>query len=154
MASDGKLNALVGLSSELADLVERAAGVVYSVDARRKFPASGFAISENHILTADHVIEREEGLFAGDGKEKYAAALVGRDPHHDLALLSIAGVPMSPLPNGVGDTRVGGLAIALARPGKGIQASLGLISSIGAWPSRRENATIPAVLRAEVTPHP
>lgn len=145
---------LIGISDQLAKLVADASSSVFSVDARRKFPASGYAIDENLILTADHVIEREEKIFVSDGKEKYPATLVGRDPHHDLGLLSVGDLKLIALKPIATDPLVGSLAVALARPGRSIQASLGLLSSISPWPSRIESGKGQAILRAEVSPHP
>lgn len=145
---------LIELSDQLTKLVADTSSSVFSVDARRKFPASGYAIEENLILTADHVIEREEEVFVSDGKERYPATLVGRDPHHDLGLLRVDSLKTNPLRPTADGPLVGSLTVALARPGRSIQASLGLLSSVSSWPSRRESGKLQAILRAEVSPHP
>ena len=74
-------NLFLELSEAAADAAERAGKSTVLVDARRKFPASGIAISADTILTADHVIERDEDIkiLLADGTE-LNARLAGRDP--------------------------------------------------------------------------
>ncbi|MBK7452172.1 MAG: trypsin-like peptidase domain-containing protein [Anaerolineales bacterium] len=83
-------NILVELSDAIADAAETAGKSTVLVDARRKFPASGIAFSKDLILTADHVIEREEDIkvILADGTE-VTARLAGRDPGTDLAVLKL-----------------------------------------------------------------
>ena len=59
------------------------------MEARRRFPASGF-FCKDMILTADHVVERDEDIkvLLGDGME-LTARLAGRDPGTDLAVLKL-----------------------------------------------------------------
>ncbi len=56
MAGNETLNAL---SEGLADAVEAAATGVVTVDARRRFAASGIVVAADVVLTANHVIERD-----------------------------------------------------------------------------------------------
>src|SRR5947209_3087172 len=80
---------LAGLSNDLAAAVEKAAGYTVQVDARRRQPASGIVWSADGIVvTADHVLEREEDISVrlADGR-KVAATIVGRDPSTDIAVL-------------------------------------------------------------------
>ena len=58
-------NLFVELSDAMADAAERAGKSTMLVDARRRFPASGIAFAKDLILTADHVVERDE-----DNKEQ------------------------------------------------------------------------------------
>ena len=83
-------NILVELSDAIADAAETAGKSTVLVDARRKFPASGIAFSKDLILTADHVIERDEDIkvILADGTE-VTARLAGRDPGTDLAVLKL-----------------------------------------------------------------
>ncbi|HWQ04501.1 MAG TPA: S1C family serine protease [Longilinea sp.] len=154
MSANLNQSLLASFSDDLTGLIEVVGRSVLSVDARRKFPASGFAFTEDLIVTADHIIEREEGIRVANGVDSFLAILIGRDPHHDLALLKIEGGSFSPLPVVKDRPKVGSLAIALARPGRNIQASFGMLSSIGEWPSRQKGVNIQAILRAEVTAHP
>ena len=124
---------LVTLSNAMADAVEMAGKSTVLVDARRRFPASGILISKEFVLTADHVVERDEQIkvVLADGAE-LGASVAGRDPGSDLAVLKLdraAGIAAQP--SGT-QARVGQLVLALGRPtNEGIQASLGTVSALG-----------------------
>jgi S1-C subfamily serine protease len=107
------------------------------VEARRRLPATGVAWSaEGLVVTASHVVEREEDISVGlpDGSE-VPASFLGRDPGTDLALLKIEGKGPAPAAWGeAGELRVGNIALALGRPGRTVQATLGIVSARGeAW---------------------
>ena len=132
------------LSDGWADLVERSAESVVSVDARRRFPASGIAWSQNLIVTAHHVVEVEDEIAVGlaDGSQ-ISASLLGRDPRSDLAVLKVE-AELSPADWAERDQlRVGQIALALGRPGPRVKASQGIISGLlrpGDMKRRREKA--------------
>ena len=122
--------ALKMLSTDLADLVAKAADNVLLVDARRRLPASGIAWTEDLVVTAQHVLENDEDItiVAANG-EQQAAQLVGRDPRNDLALLRVEGA-LKPANWAADDSlRVGNLAVALARP-RHSRASVGIVSGV------------------------
>ncbi len=125
---------LKDLSKELADAVERAGGSLVRVEARRRLPATGVIWSaEGLIVTASHVVEREEDLTLGlpDGSEA-PATFVGRDPGTDLALLKTEAKGLTAADWGEADElRVGNLVLALGRPGRTAQATLGVLSARG-----------------------
>ena len=112
-------SALVELSDALAAAVERAGASAVLVSARRRTPASGIAWSaDGVILTADHVIEREEEITVGlpDGRE-LAATLAGRDPGSDLAVLRVSGAQLSAAEHAPANSaRPGHILLALGRP--------------------------------------
>jgi S1-C subfamily serine protease len=126
-------NVLVELSDALADAAEKAGKATVLVNARRRMPASGIAYASDLILTADHIVEREEGIKVtlADGAE-ISARVAGRDPGSDLAVLklerpvgNVAEATKSP-------ARLGQIALVLGRPSaNGIEASLGTVSAIG-----------------------
>ena len=64
-------NVLVKLSDALADAAEKAGRATVLVNARRRMPASGIVYASDLILTADHSLEREEGIkvILDDGAE-------------------------------------------------------------------------------------
>ncbi len=127
-------NALTGLSDALAETVSKMGPGVVRVEGRDRVPASGIIWSNDGIIvTAHHVLERDDDIAVGlpDG-ETLPAALVGRDPATDLAVLRVEGQSLSALEWADPDSlRVGHLALALARPGKGVQATMGIIGALG-----------------------
>ena len=130
-------NIFTELSDAMADAVEQAGKFTVLVEARRRFPASGILFAKDMILTADHVVERDEDIkvLLGDGME-FTARLAGRDPGTDLAVLKLdlsAGTA-SATPAELVKTpaRVGEFVMAIGRPSKnGIEASFGTINAIG-----------------------
>ena len=125
---------LQGLSNDLATVVQTAGTGVVRVEARRRLPASGIIWSaDGLIVTAHHVVERDEGISVGlpDGRS-VPATLVGRDPSTDLAVLRAEATGLTPPSWAEPDTlRVGHLALALGRPGKTVRATLGVIGALG-----------------------
>jgi S1-C subfamily serine protease len=125
---------LRNLSDDLAATVETAGSGVVRVEARRRLPASGIVwSSDGVVVTAHHVVERDENISVGTaGGETVAAALVGRDPTTDLAVLRVEGADLTPPtwaePEGLS---VGHLVLGLGRPGRTVQATLGIVSALG-----------------------
>ena len=126
---------LAELSDALADAAERAGKATVLVNARRRMPASGIAYAADLILTADHVIEREEDITVTlDDGAQVPAKVAGRDAGSDLAVLRlerpvgtahIAEATPSP-------ARLGQIALVLGRSSaNGIEASLGTVSALG-----------------------
>lgn len=127
-------NTLTDLSQGLSQAVETAGAYVLRVEARRRLPASGILWSdEGVILTANHVIKKENGIKIGAlNGESATAELVGRDPTTDVAVLKSdlsASAPTWAKPE---EISVGHLVLALGRPGSQVQATLGIISALGA----------------------
>jgi S1-C subfamily serine protease len=125
------------LSGATAQLTEDVGKSLVRVDGRRRMSASGVIWSaDGLIVTAHHVVEREEGLEVGlpDGAS-VAATLVGRDATTDIALLRVASSGLTPATwVDAGNLRVGNLVLALGRPGMSVQATLGVVSALGgAW---------------------
>ncbi len=120
-------------SKELTEAVRRAGAYTLQVDARGGYPASGIALEPQAVLTADHVVEREEDIAVGlpDGR-RLAARVVGRDPGSDLALLGVEEKLPATGPAEETEPEVGALVLSLARPTQeGIEASLGIITARG-----------------------
>ena len=85
-------NALVDVSNAMVQAVQKAGGFTLMVSARRRRPASGVAYAADLVLTADHVVEREEGIKVFAGGELLNAALIGRDPVEFLPVHTEAAV--------------------------------------------------------------
>jgi len=120
-------------SKELAEAVRQAGAYTLQVDARGGYPASGIALEAKAVLTADHVVEREEDIAVGlpDGR-RLPARVLGRDPGSDLALLAVDGTLEVTGRAAETEPEVGELVLSLARPTEeGIEASLGIITARG-----------------------
>lgn len=125
---------LTSLSNALAGLAESAGAHVVRVEGRNRLPASGVVYgADGVIVTAHHVVERDDNLRVGLANgESAAALLVGRDPSTDLAVLRVDGVQwQGPQWLDAAELRVGSLALALGRPGRSVQAVLGLVTVLG-----------------------
>ena len=148
-------NALTDFSQALTAAVEKAGASTVTVDARKRYPASGIAYAEDLVLTADHVVTREENMkiLLPDGRS-LAATLAGRDPGSDLAVLRLAEKALSPA-NTSDDVKVGQLVLALGRPGgEGMQASWGIVTSIHGPARTSRGGMLDEFIRSETTPYP
>jgi S1-C subfamily serine protease len=149
-------NPLIDLSAAMAAAVEKAAAATVTVDARRRMPASGVAYAADLILTAEHVVERDEDIQVGlpDGS-RLAAAVAGRDAGSDLALLRLEKPVAAVAQPAAQPARVGQLVLALGRPGsEGIQASLGVVSAIGGPVRTGRGGMLEQYLRTDAIPYP
>lgn len=125
------MSGLKALSEGLAAAVAASAASVVEVRGRRR-PASGLAVGEEWVVTAEHALRRDDGLRirAEDGVER-EAVLVGRDPATDLALLRVEGAALTPATWSDGAVAVGHLVLPLARAEGRVRAVLGLVSAVG-----------------------
>lgn len=147
-------NVLVDLSNAMAGAAEKAGASTVMVNARRRIPATGIVYAEDLILTANHVVEREEGITVrlSDGTE-IPATVAGRDHGTDLALLRLER-PLAKPAETAKDAKVGQLVLALGRPSEaGIEASLGVVSVVGG-PVHTRHGAIDKYIRTDTTPFP
>ncbi len=128
------MDALTNFSDALAGVVEVAGASLVRVDARRRWPGTGIVWApDGVIVTAEHVIGHEDRIQVGlpDGRN-VPATLVGRDPTTDAAVLRVAAAGLTPPAWGDPDAlRVGHLVLAVARPGRTVRASLGIVAAYG-----------------------
>ena len=122
------------LSNGLAATAETVGASALRVEARRRLPATGIVWSaDGVVVTAHHVVTKDESIGIGlpDG-QTVPATLVGRDPTTDLAVLRAEVTDLTP-PQwaDLESLRVGHLTLALGRPGKTVQATLGIVSALG-----------------------
>lgn len=121
------------LSDAMAEAVQTAGGSIVRVEARRRMPASGVVWSaDGVIVTTHHVVEVEDNIriTLPDGS-RTKAALIGRDPNTDVALLRAdTGGLTVPTWAEADAVRVGHLALAVGRPGDQLQTTLGVISAL------------------------
>src|ERR1700731_3668305 len=121
---------LSDLSREIAELVGRIGSSIGRVDARQGRPATGIIWADNLVLTADHVLEHGDTIQVTGAQTTVKAAVAGRDPGTDLALLRTEGLKGAPAPRGRStDIRPGHLVIALGQPGD-LQVTFGIVSGL------------------------
>ncbi len=152
----GAADLLGAISSQMADAVARVAAAMVQVRGRPRQPASGLAYAADMVLTADHVVERDDDLSveAPDGRA-LAAQLVGRDPASDLALLRVAGLGLLPAAFAEAPARVGQIVLAVGRPlSGGPMASLGIVSALGGPLRSRRGAILEQFIQTDATPYP
>jgi S1-C subfamily serine protease len=149
-------NPLTALSDAMVAAVEKAGAATVMVNARRRLPASGIAFAADQILTADHVVERDEDIqvVLPDGSQ-LAASVAGRDPGSDLTLLRLNSAAAAPAEAASRSAQVGQLVLALGRPSTGgIQASLGVVSAIGGPLRSGRGGLLEQHMRTDAIPYP
>lgn len=128
-------NPFQSLSEATAGVVQSAGEAVVQVNARRRLPASGVVWSaEGVIITAHHVVKSNTiSVTLADGTT-LGARLVGRDATTDLAVLRVDAGDLPAAQWNDNEMAVGHLILALARPGRTVQATVGIVSALGeAW---------------------
>jgi S1-C subfamily serine protease len=149
-------NLFQALSEAVSSAVEKAGAFTLTVDTRRRMPASGIALSPDLVLTADHVVERDEDLsvYLPDGSQ-IGVTLAGRDPGSDLAVLRLSSPALTVAQLAPDEARLGQLVLALGRPSPaGLQVSLGVVSALGGPVRTRRGGLLERVLRSDANPHP
>ncbi len=144
------------LSNQMADAVERIGPALVLVNGRRRHPASGGVYAQDLVLTADHVLERDEdiSILTHDGRT-LAAELLGRDPASDLAVLRVQGLGIEPARQAASEARVGQLTLAVGRPSdEGANASLGIISAVGGPVRTRRGGMLERYVQTDAIPYP
>ena len=147
-------NQFIELSNAFSAAAEKAGTFTVLVNARRRMPASGIAFAADLILTANHVVERDEDISVvlADGSE-IKASVAGRDPASDLAVLRLEKAAASPAEKAP-EAKVGQIVMAIGRPSSdGIEASLGTISAISG-PVRTPQGLLDRYFRTDTTPYP
>lgn len=148
-------NALTDFSNGLTAAVEKGGASTILVDARKRYPASGIAYAEDLVLTADHVVTREDDIkvLLPDGRS-LSATIAGRDPGSDLALLRLAEKALAPAKTSE-TVNVGQLVLALGRPNSaGMQASWGIVTAISGPARTSRGGLLDEYIQSETTPYP
>ncbi len=144
------------LSEGLADAVAAAEASVVSVHGRRRLPGTGTvwqAADKTFVVTASHIVEREENLAISNGDgELVAATLLSRDFGTDLAVLRVDDLKGTPITLRTAPARVGNLVLAIGRPFGVTSATFGSITTIGSI--RFRHFQTPTLIHAETTPLP
>jgi len=148
-------NPLTDFSNGLTSAVEKGGASTILVDARKRYPASGIAYAEDLVLTADHVVTREDDIkvLLPDGRT-LNATIAGRDPGSDLAVLRLSEKALSPAKTS-DSVKIGQLVLALGRPNsEGMQASWGIVTSISGPTRTFRGGLLDEYIRTETTPYP
>jgi serine protease DegQ len=148
---------LAALSNGMADAVENVATAVVRVNGRRRRSGSGVVFAQNMVLTASHVLEREEDLSVetADGRT-LSARFAGRDHSSDLAVLNVEGLDIDPATPAEGDARVGQISLAVGSHsrGEGPRATLGVVSAVGGPVRSRRGPRVERYIQTDATPYP
>jgi S1-C subfamily serine protease len=148
-------DSFASLSEAMADAVEQAAASVVQVNGRRRMAASGVVWSADGLIVTAHHVLRSENITVGlPGGETASAALVGRDPTTDLAVLRVESGGLTAASWHDGGLRVGQLAVALARPDGSVQATLGVVSALGESWRTGAGGEIDSYLQTDVLMYP
>ena len=147
-------DALSALSNQMADAVERVAKSIVTVFGRDRQSATGIVYANELVLTADHVLERDDNLsVATADSKKLAAQLIGRDPSTDLAVLRVAGLS-APSAAASAAPRVGQWVLAVGQPEEGLMASHGVVSAVGGPLRMGNGVNVERYIRTDATPYP
>lgn len=151
------MNALSALSENLAGIIEMTGASVVGVEAGRRSRGTGVVWSaDGLIVTADHVIHHEEGIHVrlADGQQ-IPAALVGRDPTTDVAVLRVRDVAVkAPAWADPASLKVGNLVLAVGRPGRTVRATIGIVSVLGEGWQTPMGGRVDRYLEADVLLYP
>jgi serine protease DegQ len=122
---------LITISNNLAEIVEQTEKSVVAINGRR-MGFSGVHWRSGVIVTVDHAISREESIRVTlPDQRTVTAALIGRDPSTDLAVLRLEELlPVVHL-EASEPLKVGQMVMAIGRGESGVSASLGVIGALG-----------------------
>lgn len=148
---------LAGLSDSLVTLVERTALGIVAVKAAPYRTASGISIGENLIAVADHTLRRRDRIplqFADTSTA--SAAILGRDPSLDLAILKVEDASLKPLPaTDPNAVKSGSLAVVVGlTTDTGPSASLGIVGAAGGPRRTWRGGTLDHFFRLDVNLYP
>ncbi len=147
---------LVGLSHNLAAVVEQSGGAVVAVNARTRMPLSGIHWQSGIIVTSEENLKRSEEITVTlSNGSTVPVTVLGRDSSTDVAVLKLEGVDMPRAK--IGDAtslKVGHLVLALGSNEGEIRAAMGIVSMLsGAWRSMA-GGNIDQFIRPDITLYP
>ena len=150
--SQKRSSALVDLSEAIAAVVSDARAYTVTVYGRRRLPATGIAWSNELVVTANHVVERDEEIEIGtNGETRIAATVAGRDPAGDIAVLRVAGAGLSAAPRASEAAMAGQFVLGIGRAGGGNPVvSMGIINTAEAGLRVSRGRIIEPVIQSEI----
>lgn len=151
------MTTLQELSTSMASAVTESSAAVVRVEGRRRLAASGIVwAADGLIITAHHVVERDDEIGIGlpDGNH-VTATVVGREPGIDLAVLRATATDLTAAQwSDWSALAVGQLVLAMGRPGGQVQATLGIVSALGGEWQTHGGGKIDGYLQTDVTMYP
>lgn len=149
-------NTLRSISNQMADAVEHISPAIVLVNGRQRQPASGIVYANDLVLTADHVLEREEDITIQTHDQRtLPAQFVGRDLTSDLAVMRVADLNIQPTSLASTEARVGQLILTVGRSNsEGPMASVGIVSAVGGPLRTGRGGSLERYIRTDATPYP
>jgi S1-C subfamily serine protease len=149
-------NSLIAFSSAVAELVGRSAKSTVAVQHGGRGTISGIHWRSGVIVTAEEMLEQEKDIAVTlPGGRQVTAALAGRDPSTDVAVLRVAsdGLEVAQTADAA-SLRVGHLVLVVGNHAGAPLAGLGTVAYVGgAWHSMRGGA-IDSFLRLDLALNP
>ena len=146
-------SALFDLSNAIAAIVAESRAFTVTVFGRRRLPGTGIVWANDLVVTANHIVEQDEGIeVGGDNGDRRAATVVGRDPAGDIAVLRVsAGAALKAAPRATGELRAGELVFGIGRAGAGHpEVSAGIVNTAGAALRVSRGRIIEPVIQSEI----
>jgi len=144
---------LVELSNTLAQVTDLAAASVVAVHTEARGSSSGVVWREGVIVTAEHVLRRDEEIQATlpDGRI-VPATLAGRDPSTDLAVLKCADAGNRFIERSdASSVKPGGITLVVGRTrASGPVAALGVVSLVVAQCRTWNGSSLAPYIRLDV----
>lgn len=142
------------LSTELSGIIQNVSESIVLVQGRRS-PSSGIVWDKNVIVTADHLLPRQEEVqIASSSGETIIANVAGRDPGTDLALLKTS-IELKPVNNEAAQLNTCQLAVSVGRANRGrLLAVLGIISGSDGPYRNWRGGSLDRFIRLDVAPFP
>jgi serine protease Do len=142
------------LSTELSGIIRNISESIVLVQGRRS-PSSGIVWEKNLIVTADHLLPRQEEVqVAFSNGEAISALVAGRDPGTDLALLKTT-TELKPVEKETSELSAGQLAVSIGRANRGrLLAVLGMISGSDGPYRNWRGGSLDRFIRLDVSPFP
>ena len=144
---------LIELSNALAHATERAATSAVAVHTESRGSASGVIWRAGIVITAEHALRRDEDIqLTLPDNRVIAAALVGRDPSTDLAVLKCSEASANvAAPGDVAALKPGSLTLVVGRTrASGPVAALGVVSLVAAERRTWTGAALAPYIRLDV----
>jgi S1-C subfamily serine protease len=142
-------------SNQLADAVERVSTAVVLVNGRERQAASGLVFEKDVVLTAAHVLEREDPDVETHDGRTLKGKVVAHDPGTDLAIIKVEGLGLEPATVASAGAKLGQFVLAVGRPASGQpMASGGIISAIGGPVRTRDGTLLEQYLTTDARPYP